>query len=101
MDLYGPRVEAASTRISTGWPYTATAATPNRTMDFMRVSRIQYQSTRKLPPGGNREAGRRVFRPADALYRDGRSGSGKSQARHRRGVLDCADIRPPGAKLAA
>src|ERR1039458_8907447 len=48
MDLYGPRVEAASTRISTGWPQTATAATsPNRTMDFMLISRIQYQGTRK------------------------------------------------------
>src|ERR1035441_4727429 len=29
MDLYGPKVEAASTRISTGWPQTATAASPN------------------------------------------------------------------------
>jgi hypothetical protein len=41
MDLYGPTAEVASTRISTGWPYTATAASANRTVDFMLISRIQ------------------------------------------------------------
>src|SRR5450432_4249207 len=39
MDLYGPSFEAASTRISTGWPYIANAASPSRATDFILVSR--------------------------------------------------------------
>src|ERR1035437_4126243 len=38
MVLYGPSVDAASTRISTGWPYAANAASPSRTMGFTLIS---------------------------------------------------------------
>src|SRR5260370_17441787 len=54
MDLYGPSVDAASTRISMGWPCAANAAIHSRTMDFMLIPRIQYQSNSQIVPGGTR-----------------------------------------------
>src|ERR1035437_6922496 len=46
MDLYGPSVDAESTRISTGWPYTANAASPSRTTDFMLVHLQHHHAVR-------------------------------------------------------
>src|SRR5260370_8133694 len=54
MDLYGRSVGAASTRISMGWPCAANAAIHRRTMDFMLIPRIQYQSNSQIVPGGTR-----------------------------------------------
>src|ERR1035437_3842998 len=66
MVLYGPSVDAASTRISTGWPYMTTAASPSRTMGFTLIS---YRS----PPAPAPLPGAPAARPRPA--REGEVGS--------------------------